>query len=162
MLQQIRSSILDAYINNALIKGRVSSNGYRVSDAMLIESIRSEESIIPRGFDVDVTRLKGYQEVRPRASRAPNLIHVYFIHLVPITGVYFSRDSIFVKDTSRLNYARGGVDEPIPRVTSHEIGHAMGLAHRQDTINLLASGTTGWSLNDEEVAKARAWAATSA
>ncbi|MCZ6559907.1 MAG: SurA N-terminal domain-containing protein, partial [Gammaproteobacteria bacterium] len=41
MLEQIRSSVLDAYINNALIRDRVSSNGYRVSDAMLIESIRA-------------------------------------------------------------------------------------------------------------------------
>ena len=87
------------------------------------------------------------------------MVHVYFIHHFPINGVYLGRDAIFVKDTSRLREVRGEVDEPIPRVTSHEIGHAMGLQHRQDTINLLASGTTGWSVNDEEISKVRSWAA---
>lgn len=41
MLEQIRSSVLDRYINNALIRSMVSSNDYRVSDAMLSKSIRA-------------------------------------------------------------------------------------------------------------------------
>jgi peptidyl-prolyl cis-trans isomerase D len=41
MLEQIRSSVLDRYINNALIRSRVSGNGYRVSDAMLSNYIRA-------------------------------------------------------------------------------------------------------------------------
>ncbi|MCH8958424.1 MAG: SurA N-terminal domain-containing protein, partial [Proteobacteria bacterium] len=41
MIEQIRSSVLERYINNALIRSRVSSNGYRVSDAMLSKSIRA-------------------------------------------------------------------------------------------------------------------------
>jgi predicted Zn-dependent protease len=44
----------------------------------------------------------------------------------------------------------------LPRVTSHEIGHALGLKHRQDKTNLMQSGTTGFSLNDAEIAAARA------
>lgn len=52
------------------------------------------------------------------------------------------------------------LDEPLPRVTSHEIGHAFTLPHRQDTINLMASGTTGWSVNDAEVARIRKWASS--
>ncbi|HLY09968.1 MAG TPA: Matrixin, partial [Planctomycetota bacterium] len=67
--------------------------------------------------------------------------------------------AIFVKDTASLRPVKGGVDEPLPRVSSHEIGHAMGLVHRQDTINLMASGTTGWSINDAEVDAVRTWAA---
>ncbi|MEI7821499.1 MAG: matrixin family metalloprotease, partial [Verrucomicrobiota bacterium] len=50
-------------------------------------------------------------------------------------------------------------DEPLPRVTSHEIGHALSLSHRQDRTNLMASGTTGFSLNDTEVKAAREIAA---
>jgi hypothetical protein len=86
------------------------------------------------------------------------MIHVYYVHRLPTNGVYLGADAIFVKDTASLREAKGGVDEPIPRVTSHELGHALGLAHRQDTINLMASGTTGWSLNDAEIGAARSWA----
>jgi hypothetical protein len=41
-------------------------------------------------------------------------------------------------------------------VTSHELGHVLGLVHRQETTNLIASGTAGFSLNDTEIATARA------
>ncbi len=48
---------------------------------------------------------------------------------------------------------------PLPRVTSHEIGHALSLNHRQDRTNLMASGTTGFSLNEAEIKAAREMAA---
>ncbi len=41
MVEQIRSSVLEGFINNALVRSRVSSNEYRVSDAMLSKSIRA-------------------------------------------------------------------------------------------------------------------------
>ncbi len=41
MLEQIRSSVLERYINNALVRSMVASNDYRVSDAMLSKSIRA-------------------------------------------------------------------------------------------------------------------------
>jgi hypothetical protein len=44
------------------------------------------------------------------------------------------------------------------RTTAHEIGHQLGLPHRQNTTNLLASGTTGWTLNAAEIATVRATA----
>ncbi|SMF81983.1 matrixin family metalloprotease [Pseudobacteriovorax antillogorgiicola] len=37
------------------------------------------------------------------------------------------------------------------RTTAHEIGHQLGLPHRQDTTNLMASGTSGWTLNENEI-----------
>ena len=63
--------------------------------------------------------------------------------------------AIFVKETARLNKVPGGIDEDLPRVSAHEIGHALSLPHRQDTVNLMASGTTGTGLNDSEIGKAR-------
>ena len=74
-----------------------------------------------------------------------------------MNGIYFP-EGIFVKDTASLRKVAGGLDEPLPRVTSHELGHAFSLNHRQDTTNLMASGTTGTWLNEEEIREARATA----
>jgi hypothetical protein len=125
--------------------------------ALAIESIRAEDAVHPEGFEEE--RLEDFRGTRPADSRPAGMVHVYYVHRLPTNGVFMGRDAIFVKDTASLRPVKGGVDEPLPRVTSHEIGHAMGLAHRQDTINLMASGTTGWSLNDPEIDATRAWAA---
>jgi hypothetical protein len=65
------------------------------------------------------------------------------------------KDFAFVQETATLHEVEGGIDEPVPRVTAHELGHALGLQHRQNRTNLLASGTTGTLLNAKEVATAR-------
>lgn len=131
----------------------------RAGLAPLVESIVSEDAVRPEGFDAATSPLETYKAARPKDSRAAGMIHVYYVHLLPTNGVYLgSSDAIFVKDTAALRPVKGGVDEPLPRVTSHEIGHAMGLPHRQDTINLMASGTTGWSINDPEIETVRGWA----
>src|SRR5262249_16512423 len=93
--------------------------------------------------------------LRPTKSLATNVFHVYYLKKLVMNGICFS-EAIFVKDTASLRSVAGGLDEPIPRVTSHELGHALGLSHRQDTTNLMASGTTGFWLNDEEINQVRA------
>jgi hypothetical protein len=60
-----------------------------------------------------------------------------------------------VQEAARLNPVPGGIDEPLPRVTSHELGHGLQLPHRQARTNLMASGTTGTSLNEAEIETAR-------
>jgi hypothetical protein len=127
----------------------------RAGLALAVDRIVREEARVPADFDP--LDLASFRRTRPPGPEADRL-HVYFVHRLPVNGVYFGKDAIFVKDTASLRPVRGGVDEPIPRVTSHEIGHAFGLPHRQDTINLMASGTTGWSLNDAEILAARTWA----
>lgn len=93
--------------------------------------------------------------LRPTDTIATNAFNLYYTKKLRPNGIYFSPGGIFVKDTASLKPVEGGVDEPLPRVSSHELGHAFGLAHRQNATNLLASGTTGIWLNDEEIAKVR-------
>lgn len=45
------------------------------------------------------------------------------------------------------------------RTTAHEICHQLSLPHRQDSTNLMASGTTGWTLNEAEIKAVRNTAA---
>jgi hypothetical protein len=100
-----------------------------------------------------------YRVLRPDDSRAFDGLHVYYVHRMPVNGVWMGEDFAFVQETARLREVEGGIDEPVPRVTSHELGHALGLPHRQDRTNLMASGTTGTLLNEAEVKVAREKAA---
>ena len=100
-------------------------------------------------------RLGSFRMLVPREQHAREGLHVYYLHDFPVNGVYFGENFAVVKETAALREVEGGLDEPIPRVTAHELGHALGLPHREDRTNLLASGRTGTSLNAEEVANAR-------
>lgn len=91
----------------------------------------------------------------PKERLSATALDVCYVKEVRPNGFYYG-EPIVVKDTASLRAVPGGLDEPLPRVTSHEIGHALGLGHRQETTNLMASGTTGFSLNEAEIATARA------
>jgi hypothetical protein len=96
-----------------------------------------------------------YHLLVPEASKNKEALHVYYIHKFSVNGVYLGNGISFVQETAKLRPVEGGIDEPLPRVTSHELGHALGLPHRQDRTNLLASGTTGTTLNEAEVTRSR-------
>jgi hypothetical protein len=96
-----------------------------------------------------------YWTLCPAESRKPPGLHLYFIHEFRPNGVYLGSNICFVKETANLRKVTGGIDEPLPRVSSHEIGHALGLVHRQAVFNLMASGTTGTILNEAEVSRSR-------
>lgn len=140
------------------IFGKVNRIWNKAGIALRMESVLKETAVVPKDFNGMIAALHEFKGTRPEESLGDDLLHVYYIHRLPTNGVYQGCDAIFVKDAASLREVKGGVDEPIPRVTSHEIGHAMGLQHRQDTINLMASGTTGWSLNNDEIDRVRAWA----
>lgn len=96
----------------------------------------------------------------PDSGRGGKGLHVYYLHRFPVNGVWMDDDFAIVQETAKLREVEGGIDEPLPRVTAHELGHALGLPHRQATTNLLASGTTGTLLNAREVETARKTART--
>src|SRR5437879_1856778 len=121
-------------------------------ELLVHEEANQQESYAPPASEAQWPGLLG---LRPSGSRAPNMFHIYYLKQLPMNGIYFP-EAIFVKDTALLREVPGGIDEPLPRVTSHELGHAFGLGHRQDTTNLMASGTTGTWLNQAEIKQARA------
>lgn len=100
-----------------------------------------------------------FLKLRPAISQAEQMFHVYYLKEMGHNGIFFA-EGIFVKDTASLREVEGGIEEPLPRVTSHELGHAFGLTHRQERTNLMASGTTGIWLNKDEIEKARLTATT--
>lgn len=139
------------------ILGKVNRVWAQAGIAFYLESLRIEPAANATNYlenakqDERATLLA----LRPRASLATNCFHVFYLKRIRPNGVYFNAQGIFVKDTASLRPVEGGLDEPLPRVTSHELGHALTLPHRQEVTNLLASGMSGGWLNEAEIKQAR-------
>jgi hypothetical protein len=94
-------------------------------------------------------------DTRPRNSLAPGMFHLYFPHDLPVNGSSLQRDGVFVMDRASLRQVPGGIDEPLPRVTAHELAHQFTLGHRTESTALMCPGTTGVLLNEAEIQRAR-------
>ena len=97
-----------------------------------------------------------YPLIRPPQSMAHNMFHLYCIHEFQPNGATIGgHDVIFFKDTASLVPVEGGIDEPLPRVLSHQFGYALSLGNVDDKSYLMANGTTGTILSEREVFTAR-------
>ena len=142
------------------IIGKVNGVWRRAGVHFGVESIHREPAANVERFrrtrdQIGGTPLALYPRLIPEDTRRFGGLHVYYVHKLPVNGVYLGADYVFVQETATLREVEGGIDEPVPRVTSHELGHALGLPHRQDRTNLMASGTTGTGLNLAEMETAR-------
>ena len=71
-------------------------------------------------------------------------------------GYYAGPHDIRVRDYPDLKAVSSPAADGAARTAAHEIGHGLGLRHRQDSDeNLMRSKTFGWRLNEGEVAAAR-------
>lgn len=82
-------------------------------------------------------------------------IDVCFVREMGPNGFFYG-EPVVVCEKPEFTKVSGGADNPVARVTAHELGHVLFLQHRQDHTNLMASGRNGISLNNQEIKDARA------
>jgi len=157
-LPSVRCALTDADIRRVV--GKVNAIWHKAGIHWALDPIVHEPAANQDRFQAERAAGTGdslelCKILAPDASRSEDGVDVYYIHAFAANGVYLGDRIAFVQETAQLRPVPGGSDEPLPRVTAHELGHALGLPHRQARTNLLASGTTGTILNQAEVDRVR-------
>lgn len=152
-MPEMHTTLVEADIRR--IFGKVNAVWEQAGIRFEIESIGPTQAVALKPELRDKSEFVQVKAMIPKDRLSATALDVCYVKKVKPNGFFYG-EPIVVKDTASLKEVPGGLDEPLPRVTSHEIGHALGLQHRQDMTNLMASGTTGFSLNAAEIATARA------
>jgi hypothetical protein len=90
----------------------------------------------------------------PTVHFSPTAIDVCFVKDMGPNGFFYG-EPVVVCEAPQFTKVKGGAKNPVARVAAHELGHALGLQHRQDHTNLMASARNGFSLNKQEIKDAR-------
>lgn len=90
----------------------------------------------------------------PTQQFSPTAIDVCFVKDMGPNGFFYG-EPVVVCENPEFIKVTGGSDNPIARVTAHELGHVLFLQHRQERTNLMASAKNGVSLNLQEIKDAR-------
>lgn len=90
----------------------------------------------------------------PTSSFSPDAIDVCFVKDMGPNGFFYG-EPVVVCENPDYTKVKNGAKNPVARVTAHELGHVLGLQHRQDHTNLMASARNGFTLNNQEIKDAR-------
>lgn len=90
----------------------------------------------------------------PTGGFSATAIDVCYVRDMGPNGFFYG-EPVVVCENPEYHKVAGGCDNPVARVTAHELGHVLFLQHRQEWTNLMASGKNGVSLNAQEIKDAR-------
>lgn len=94
------------------------------------------------------------KSVIPTSGFSSNAIDVCFVKDMGPNGFFYG-EPVVVCENPDYTKVKNGAKNPVARVAAHEFGHVLGLQHRQDHTNLMASARNGFTLNNQEIKDAR-------
>lgn len=94
------------------------------------------------------------REAIPTDSFSLDAIDLCFVREMGPNGFFYG-EPVVICEQPEFTKVKGGAANPVSRVIAHELGHVLGLKHRQDHTNLMASGRNGVSMNGQEIKDAR-------
>jgi len=121
-------------------------------EVVAVQLLQALERPQKRWFERDRNWVKA---AIPTETFNATAIDVCFVREMGPNGFFYG-EPVVVCENPEFTKVSGGADNPVARVTAHELGHVLFLQHRQDHTNLMASGRNGTSLNRPEIKDARA------